>query len=68
MVEAAEAPFVCPSCGAHYKVVRLEVSQTSDEPDIECVNCGAALEGREGAFALKYFLVSHAAKRKRRQR
>jgi DNA-directed RNA polymerase subunit RPC12/RpoP len=48
--------FDCPNCGAHYKVVKIEAEATQD-PEITCRYCGGPLNGREGVFALKYFLV-----------
>jgi len=49
--------FNCPHCNALYKVVRVEVAQTSPEREIACRRCGAPLQGREGAFIFKYFFV-----------
>jgi hypothetical protein len=49
-------PFVCPTCGAKYKIARIEAA---DDPDCEiaCVSCSTPLSGREDTFFLKYFLI-----------
>ena len=60
MPNSSIAPFICPSCGAIYKVVRVEAEPAAGER-IDCCNCGASLEGREGRFVLKYFLVERSA-------
>ena len=53
------APFDCSNCGAQYKVVRVEAPPgPPTDREITCLNCGGPLSGREGAFLLKYFLVS----------
>jgi predicted RNA-binding Zn-ribbon protein involved in translation (DUF1610 family) len=48
--------FDCPNCAAEYKLVRAEAGPPPDH-QIECRQCGASLQGREGKFILKYFLV-----------
>ena len=48
--------FDCPNCAAEYKLVRAEAGPPPDH-QIECRRCGAPLQGREGKFILKYFLV-----------
>jgi transposase-like protein len=48
--------FDCPTCAARYKIVKIEADAAQD-PEITCRCCGRALNGREGVFALKYFLV-----------
>jgi predicted RNA-binding Zn-ribbon protein involved in translation (DUF1610 family) len=48
--------FNCPNCGAEYKLVRAEAGPPPDR-QIVCRRCGAPLQGREGKFILKYFLV-----------
>jgi DNA-directed RNA polymerase subunit RPC12/RpoP len=59
MSDMMPANFKCPTCGAEYEVVRAEAppGPTTDR-EITCLNCGGPLQGREGAFLLKYFLVS----------
>lgn len=49
--------FNCPNCNALYKMVRVEAAPTAIEREIACRRCGAPLQGREGAFIFKYFLV-----------
>lgn len=51
-------PFDCPSCGAQYKLVRTEAGAVLVDRQITCRSCGAPLEGRDGRFILKYFLVN----------
>ena len=46
--------FQCPTCGAQYKVVRIEAAPLHDR-QIVCVTCGGPLLGRQGKFVLKYF-------------
>jgi predicted RNA-binding Zn-ribbon protein involved in translation (DUF1610 family) len=48
--------FRCTTCGAAYKVVRIEAPAAHDK-EVVCLSCGAPLSAREGRFALKYFLV-----------
>jgi hypothetical protein len=48
--------FDCPNCRAEYKLVRAEADPPPD-PQIVCRRCAAPLQGREGKFMLKYFLV-----------
>ncbi len=51
--------FECPNCAAKYKLVRVEAPRepTTDRA-ITCLSCGGPLNGREGPFVLKYFLVT----------
>ena len=51
-------PFYCSFCRAKYTIVQVEAppGPTTDR-QIECLSCGAPLNGREGAFLLKYFLI-----------
>jgi hypothetical protein len=53
MADAEPAPFSC-SCGAKYKIVRVEAppGPTTDR-QIVCLSCGGPLNGREVAFLLK---------------
>jgi predicted RNA-binding Zn-ribbon protein involved in translation (DUF1610 family) len=51
--------FECPSCAAKYEVVRVEAQHGPiADREITCVSCGGPLDGREGPFVLKYFLVA----------
>ena len=58
---AAFNPFTCPKCGAFYQVVKVEAGPETDNREITCRACGGPLEGREGKFVLKYFLLRKAA-------
>ena|SRR5208282_972556 len=49
--------FNCPNCGVVYRVVRAEAGPESMDRKITCRTCGGPLQGREGRFVLKYFLV-----------
>jgi hypothetical protein len=50
-------PFACPTCGARYKLVRVEADTVSTNGLLMCRSCGGPLNGREGRYILKYFLV-----------
>ena len=58
----------CPNCDAKYKVIRVEVSPTDKFREITCVACGGPLQGREGTWALKYFLASERRRAPRSSR
>jgi hypothetical protein len=49
--------FACPICGARYTLVRAEADATSVSGPLVCRSCGGPLNGREGPFVLKYFLI-----------
>jgi predicted Zn finger-like uncharacterized protein len=71
MAEPEETRFTrfnCPNCSAQYKVVKVEAPALANVEEVTCVNCGAALQARDGKFVLKYFLVGPKAKRDRRKR
>ena len=55
-MSAAEL-FKCPNCSSQYKLVRVEAEPDPSQGRIECHYCGAPLNGREGRFILKYFLI-----------
>jgi DNA-directed RNA polymerase subunit RPC12/RpoP len=60
MPKLSPARFDCPKCGAKYKLVKVEADPTQDptqDREISCRSCGGPLDGREGIFALKYFMV-----------
>jgi predicted Zn finger-like uncharacterized protein len=57
MANSSVVLFNCPSCGAKYKIIAVESEAGSADRQIGCRNCGASVEGREGRFILKYFLV-----------
>src|SRR5262249_16434076 len=56
--------FECPNCAAKYEVVRVEAppGPTTDR-EITCLSCGGPLNGRQGPFLLKYFLVERPKRR-----
>jgi hypothetical protein len=49
--------FKCPNCGSQYKLVRVEAEPDPSHGRMECRHCGGPLNGREGRFILKYFLI-----------
>ena len=57
MTEAEPVSGRCDGCGSSYKVIEIELPPAPDEPEINCVNCGAPLMARKAGFALKYFLT-----------
>ena len=58
--------FSCADCGAKYKVVPVEMPvHAESKGEIGCLSCGASLRGRDGTFALKYFLVERPRRAKR---
>jgi len=60
----AEPLFDCPHCGARYEVVRVEAPpRPATDREITCVSCGGPLNGREGKFVLKYFLIERPKRR-----
>ena len=47
-----------------YKIVRVEAPLGSIiDREITCISCGGLLNGREGTFVLKYFLVERPTPR-----
>jgi predicted RNA-binding Zn-ribbon protein involved in translation (DUF1610 family) len=58
MATTSATPFDCPNCGARYNVVRMESHKVDLDNQITCRSCGGPLQGREGKYILKYFLVS----------
>jgi predicted RNA-binding Zn-ribbon protein involved in translation (DUF1610 family) len=58
--------FHCPICGAKYTIVRVEAPPgPTTGREITCISCGGPLNGREGAFLLKYFLFERSRRRAR---
>lgn len=41
-------PYACPTCGAEYKVVRVEAKTMVPEERLTCTKCGGPLNAREG--------------------
>jgi predicted RNA-binding Zn-ribbon protein involved in translation (DUF1610 family) len=62
-----ESRFLCPNCGAVYELVRVEAETVTADRELTCLACGGPLQGREGRFALKYFLLGrpHSVKPRR---
>jgi hypothetical protein len=61
--------FHCPHCGVAYKVVRVEADPAAAADDkVLCRNCDGELDGRDGAFILKYFLVGPSRKPRRKKK
>ena len=56
-------PFQCPTCGAEYKLVRVETKEAVPDQQITCRKCGGPLPGSEGHLILKYFLVDRGRRR-----
>jgi predicted RNA-binding Zn-ribbon protein involved in translation (DUF1610 family) len=56
-VKQPTSRFDCPNCGAQYTLVRVEVESVEADGQIACRICGGALNGHDGRFILKYFLV-----------
>jgi predicted RNA-binding Zn-ribbon protein involved in translation (DUF1610 family) len=48
--------FLCPICGAKYRMTRMEALDEPTRP-IACIACDGPLSGRDGEFFLKYFLI-----------
>ena len=56
--------FECPNCAAKYEFVRVEAPRVpTTDREITCVSCGGPMNGREGKFILKYFLVERPKRR-----
>jgi NAD-dependent SIR2 family protein deacetylase len=58
--------FTCPKCNALYQMIRVEEGPENTEREVTCHSCGAPLSGREGQFALKYFLLWPTERKMRR--
>jgi hypothetical protein len=57
MATAQESRFQCPNCGAVYQLVRVVAETVAVDRELTCLGCGGSLQGREGRFVLKYFLL-----------
>jgi hypothetical protein len=68
MTASEVTTFACPTCGAKYKLVRIEAEPDLADRPITCRKCGGPLHGREGRFILKYILVELPKPGARRQR
>jgi len=56
-VKQPTSRFDCPHCGATYTLVRVEAESARADGQIACRSCGGPLDGHDGRFILKYFLV-----------
>ena len=59
--------FTCANCQALYHVVKVEAGPETTEAEVTCRACGAPFAGREGTFVLKYFMLRHGARGRRRR-
>jgi hypothetical protein len=57
-------PFQCSSCGAEYKLVRVETKGIVPDQQLICRKCGSPLPRGESGFVLKYFLSARRARRR----
>jgi hypothetical protein len=55
-----------PNCQALYHVVKVEAGPETTEAELTCRACGAPFPGREGKIVLKYFMLRHGARGRRR--
>jgi hypothetical protein len=55
-------PFNCPHCAAAYKLVHVEVEDSTTDHEILCLRCGGPLQGRQGGFLRKYLFVDRLRK------
>ena len=55
--------FSCPHCAASYQLVQVEAEDTTSDGEVTCPRCGGPLQGREGRFIRKYFLVDRERRR-----
>jgi hypothetical protein len=56
-------PFFRPTCGAEYKLVRVETKEAVPDQQITCRKCGGPSPGSEGHLILKYFFVDRGRRR-----
>jgi hypothetical protein len=50
--------FICPGCGADYKVVRVKAEADPPHRLIHCKVCKWSLAPTDKEYILKYFLIS----------
>ncbi|MGN6749972.1 MAG: hypothetical protein ACTHJS_15400 [Xanthobacteraceae bacterium] len=50
-------PFGCPSCGAKYIIVTVQVPKDGQHNKFGCVKCDALFPAGEGRVSLEYVLV-----------
>jgi hypothetical protein len=53
--------FLCPCCGARYRLTHIEASN-EPTPPVACITCGEPLAARDGEFFNKYFLIERPRK------
>ena len=58
--------FTCPNCKALYQLVKGEAGPESSLNDVPCHVCGVPINGRDGDFVLKYFLLRKAIRARQR--
>ena len=56
--ETRPTDFVCPGCGAHYRVVRVKGEVDPPGRLLLCTACKRPIKATDGEYMLKYFLVS----------
>jgi predicted Zn finger-like uncharacterized protein len=54
--------FKCPNCDALYHIVKVQAGPETVAREITCRACGGPFPGREGKFAMKYFLLRKAGR------
>ncbi len=58
--------FTCPHCQAIYQVVKAETGPETVDRAVPCRVCDGPLPGCDGNFVLKYFLLRHTGRVRRR--
>ena len=53
--------FACPSCGAKYVIVTIDVPDGGQHNKFSCVKCDALFPVAEGQIALEYILLNGGA-------
>jgi predicted Zn finger-like uncharacterized protein len=53
--------FDCPSCGAKYIVVTIDVANSVQRSKVACMKCGDLFPVGEGRVSLKYLLLDSDA-------
>jgi hypothetical protein len=62
MAALGKQSFTCPNCKALYQLVKVEAGPETVDRQLACRACGAPLNGREGKFVLKYFMLRKAGR------
>ena len=58
--------FICPECGADYKVVRVKAETDPPHRLIHCKVCKRSLAPTDREYILKYFLINRKQAEKQR--